>query len=101
MARRASNRRCAAAGCTSGTGAEFRYTLTGRFRNDPEWKDHAYGDGRRANLAVFGAQRRYPSGELAPDEIFPSALRITVDVYDDADRLERPVRHVMVIPVGF
>ena len=34
------------------------------------------------------------------DPLFPTALRITVDVYDRAGRLERPVRHVMTIPVG-
>lgn len=36
----------------------------------------------------------------APDPFFPTALRITVDVMDDLGRLDRPVRHVMVIPVG-
>lgn len=36
----------------------------------------------------------------APDPFFPTALRITVDVADDMGRLDRPVRHVMVIPVG-
>ncbi|UCG17474.1 MAG: type II secretion system protein [Phycisphaerales bacterium] len=35
-----------------------------------------------------------------PDPFFPDALRITVDLYDDAGRLDRPIRHVMVIPVG-
>ena len=35
-----------------------------------------------------------------PDPLFPKALRITVDVFDPAGRLERPIRHVMVIPVG-
>ncbi len=32
--------------------------------------------------------------------IFPRALRITVDLFDDNDRFERPVRHVMILPVG-
>jgi hypothetical protein len=35
-----------------------------------------------------------------PDSLFPKALRITVDIYDSAGRLERPIRHVMVLPVG-
>lgn len=35
-----------------------------------------------------------------PDPLFPRALRITVDVYDPAGRLEKPIRHVMVLPVG-
>ena len=35
-----------------------------------------------------------------PDRFFPVALRITVDVYDESSRLERPMRHVMVLPVG-
>jgi hypothetical protein len=44
-----------------------------------------------------------PSGDAPPgepDPLFPSALRVTIDVYDDVGRLERPIRHVMVIPVG-
>ncbi len=36
----------------------------------------------------------------APDRFYPYALRITIDVYDENLRLDRPVRHVMVIPVG-
>ncbi|MHC4094234.1 MAG: hypothetical protein ACYSVY_28835, partial [Planctomycetota bacterium] len=36
----------------------------------------------------------------ATDRYFPHALRITVDVYDKARKLERPLRHVMVLPVG-
>ncbi len=39
-----------------------------------------------------------PPGE--PDPFFPKALRITVDLYDDAGRLDRPIRHTMVVPVG-
>ena len=35
-----------------------------------------------------------------PDPMFPGALRITVEVYDNRGRLDRPIRHVMVIPVG-
>jgi hypothetical protein len=35
-----------------------------------------------------------------PDPLFPEALRVTVDVFDDVGRLERPIRHVMVIPIG-
>ena len=34
------------------------------------------------------------------DPLFPSALRITVDMYDDEGRLSRPVRHVMVFELG-
>jgi hypothetical protein len=41
-----------------------------------------------------------PSDMAVPDPLFPMALRITVDLYDTANRLERPVRHVMVLPVG-
>jgi len=35
-----------------------------------------------------------------PDPFFPKALRITVDVYDSSGRFARPIRHVMVLPVG-
>ena len=34
------------------------------------------------------------------DPYFPVALRITLDVYDENRRLNKPVRHVMVLPVG-
>ncbi len=34
------------------------------------------------------------------DPLFPKALRITVDLYDSAGRLEKPIRHVMILPVG-
>jgi hypothetical protein len=35
-----------------------------------------------------------------PDKYFPAALRITVDLFDGNGRFQRPVRHVMVLPVG-
>lgn len=61
----------------------------------------------RPNLVAFGAHRRDPgpTANVADDlivteDIFPGALRITVDLYDNERRLERPIRHVMVIPVG-
>ncbi|MCK4658679.1 MAG: type II secretion system protein [Phycisphaerae bacterium] len=34
------------------------------------------------------------------DPLFPVALRVTIDVYDDEQRLERPTRHVMVFKIG-
>lgn len=60
---------------------------------------------RRPNLAVFTANRLRKTnpnaaGEIVPEDIFPRALRITIDVFDRARRLDRPIRHVMVIPVG-
>ncbi len=77
------------------------YTLSERFRAGSVWNDHRYSDADRPNLAVFCARRRSPSGVEMDEEIFPSALRITVDVYDDSGRLERPIRHVMILPVGW
>ena len=35
-----------------------------------------------------------------PDPLFPTALRVTIDVYDDAQRFERPMRRVMVFRIG-
>jgi len=32
--------------------------------------------------------------------MFPGALRITIDVFDKQLRLDRPIRHVMTIPIG-
>jgi len=53
---------------------------------------------------IFYPNDPFPTGATnvvdQPDPLFPKALRITVDVYDPAGRLERPIRHVMVIPVG-
>lgn len=67
--------------------------------------DRLAADGR-ANLILFAANRRVldPTTALppayVPDDVFPGALKITVDVFDPEHRLERPIRHVMVIPVG-
>ncbi|MCP4591151.1 MAG: type II secretion system protein [bacterium] len=36
----------------------------------------------------------------SPDPLYPAALRITVDVYDEEHRFERPTRHVMVFSIG-
>jgi type II secretory pathway pseudopilin PulG len=51
---------------------------------------------------VFYARMQEAGGNGIPvlDPLFPRALRITVDVYDRAGRLERPIRHVMILPVG-
>jgi len=80
------------------------YTLSERFRGQPynpnvPWLEHGYGDNRRANLAVFTATRGVPPLTVEED-VFPGALRITIDLYDALGRLERPIRHVMVFTVG-
>jgi type II secretory pathway pseudopilin PulG len=41
-----------------------------------------------------------PFSRSLTDPLFPSALRITVDLFDSSNRLERPIRHVMIIPIG-
>ncbi len=78
------------------------YSLRNRFgggsMGDPTWRDPL--DDQRPNLHVFVANRGgTPSAPIA-DEIFPKALRITVDVYDKLQRLDQPIRHVMILPVG-
>ena len=86
-------------------------SLRDRFRDvDEQWRPGqpgpgrpGYGDGSRPNLVVFAATRRSASGlagDIVPEDVFPAALRITVDVFDRGRRLERPIRHVMVLPVG-
>ncbi len=78
------------------------YSLSNRFRgsiDDPEVWTALAPDGR-PNLVAFGAARRDSLGEIIPEDIFPGALRITIDLYDDTQRLDRPIRHVMIIPVG-
>lgn len=60
------------------------------------------GTDARPNLVVFGAARRRfgTQNDFVPEDIFPGMLRITVDLFDAARRLERPIRHVIVVPVG-
>ncbi|MGB0716894.1 MAG: hypothetical protein ACPGXK_13510, partial [Phycisphaerae bacterium] len=53
----------------------------------------------RLHTAVFGGRRGQSPNDVGED-IFPRALRITIDVYDNLGRLDNPVRHVMIIPVG-
>ena len=77
-----------------------KYSLENRLGiGHPEWQ---IAPGGRPNYTmVFTATRRnQDTGELVSEDIFPAALRVTVDVYDSDDRLDRPIRHVMVLPVG-
>ncbi len=104
---------------------QIGYSLQDRFRgpsaahtdpnNDPTcgWR-HPFINGiQRPNMHVFTATRpklqENPPGSLnydwdgesvVPDPMFPGALRITIDLYDKDGRLERPIRHVMIIPIG-
>ncbi len=49
---------------------------------------------------MFYAKNPNPaSSSSQADPFFPSALRITIDLYDTSSRLERPIRHVMIVPV--
>lgn len=91
-----------------GQGGNGAYSLSDRFRgpdfpgadDDYTWPQLAPGN-KRPNLVVFTATFPSASGsEPVLDPMFPGALRITVDVYDKDRRLERPIRHVMTIPIG-
>jgi type II secretory pathway pseudopilin PulG len=76
------------------------YSLLTRFQDVENW--NSFG-GSQPNTAIFKPRTRRENTQGAPlvdDPIFPGALRITVDVYDDVRRLERPIRHVMIIPIG-
>ena len=89
------------------------YSLSDRFRGsafpgaDPNYAwDPLAPDKKRPNLVVFTATRPslfppgVPPSEPVLDPMFPGALRITIDVFDKERRLDRPIRHVMVIPIG-
>lgn len=90
------------------------YSLSDRFRTngfpgaDPEaWNPIAPASASHppGNLVLFAASRplqpQLPNERVVvPDDVFPSALRITVDLFDKDRRLDKPIRHVMVIPVG-
>lgn len=65
----------------------------------------------RANTQVFAATRPVDSNNnglidaseldnVVPDPVFPSALRITIDMFDPQRRLGLPTRHVIIVPVG-
>lgn len=69
---------------------------------DARWLRRVSGD-NRPNIAVFTSTRRTPPAlgdEIVQEEIFPRAVRITIDVYDRLRRLDRPVRHVIIASVG-
>lgn len=90
----------------------FPYSLSQRFENQSQalfgnpdaWPTLAVD--QRSNLVVFGANRlRATTSATAPDEtveedIYPVALRITLDIMDRAKRFERPQRHVIIAKVG-
>jgi len=88
-------------------GGNGEYSLFQRFGDgsdaawveDSPWVYPSSGEGR-ANVATFTARRLDASGLEVPEEIFPAALRITVDVFDPLGRLDRPIRHVIITPVG-
>jgi hypothetical protein len=101
-----------------------QFSLADRFRGSSfpgadglcAWPSPPLALDRRMNLAIFTSGRPSLHGEMdglpgidqgdfdyqntVPDPMFPGALRITVDVYDNRARLDRPIRHVMVIPIG-
>ncbi len=85
------------------------YSLETRFRGanypPPVTPTDWMGPDGRPNIVVFRA--RVPrqvdaNGKIVhvPDDVFPAALRITIDLYDSEKRLEKPTRHVMIVPVG-
>jgi hypothetical protein len=76
------------------------YSMRTRFRNGEEWRNPNLTANDRINANAFVATRRDTNGTIIPEDVFPAALRITVDVFDSARRLARPIRHVIVVPVG-
>jgi type II secretory pathway pseudopilin PulG len=103
-----------------------RYSLTDRLRSDQSvfassvgtpWTPlstlfNEAGD-QRANTHVFTATRPvldlgtgsstgFPvePPDYVPDDVFPSALRITIDLYDPQQRLDKPTRHVIIATIG-
>ncbi len=112
-------------GSMTGYCEQFGYSLQDRFRGpsqahtdpsgDPDcpWKHPFDPSVKRPNMHVFTATRpklqenppgsleyNWNGNDLAPDPMFPGAIRITIDMYDKEGRLERPIRHVMIIPLG-
>ncbi len=75
---------------------------------DPELiplKNEFQAGGRFDPMVVNGTHEFFavdptPGATDEPDLFFPRALRITVDLYDEAGEFDKPIRHVMVLPVG-
>lgn len=89
------------------TGERYAYSLSNRFRGTvmpstpPGYDWDPLAPVSRFNLVVFTATRPGPPlSEPVLDPMFPGALRITIDVFDKQLRLDRPIRHVMTIPIG-
>jgi len=87
---------------TENRGDGGQYNLLDRFGGPPDefnpiWHDHGFTNGTRPNLQVFTATRLNANNV---EDIFPVALRITIELMDKNKRLERPTRHVMIVPVG-
>ncbi len=85
----------------------LEYSLDVRFGTRRDMNIDFRAPGGRANIASFGAGRRGQADlngdgrlDMVAEDIFPIALRVTVDLYDSRRNLDRPKRHVMVIPVG-
>ncbi len=83
-----------------GSESPYRYSLFSRFRQGEQWRNPSITGNDRTNAAIFAATRINAAGEVSPEDVFPAALRITVDLFDNTGRLERPIRHVIVVPVG-
>jgi len=85
-----------------GGDANYRYSLADRFRDDMDWFIPPADD--NPGLAIFTATRQSMedgvAGEAISEDVFPGALRITIDMFDPQGHFDRPIRHVMVIPVG-
>ncbi len=72
-----------------------------RFSNRPAAQVALDQDLLRPGAPIWYARDPRPGASVtANDPLWPTALRITIDVFDDAGRFERPIRHVMILPVG-
>ena len=73
-------------------------TIGDRFR-DP--LSNGVGLGATSTPVWFANDQVNTGGSAGdPDRYFPVALRVTVDIYDGSNRFDRPMRHVMILPVG-
>ncbi len=78
-----------------------RMEFEGLRRFDPNGPTMNPADYSDASTHMFFAKDFDFLGDTdAPDPLFPRVLRITVDIFDRPGRLNKPLRHVMVLPVG-
>ena len=66
---------------------------------EPSYNTHSWY-AKDLELLPDGTGGFLPKTSTGADPMWPKALRITIDLFDDAGKLDRPVRHTFIVPIG-